>query len=219
MGRVVRFRGGKHREVQELLPWYLTGQLDPAEQDRVLAHLAVCAECQEDVRFQERLGPEIAELPLNVENSWSQMRRMLDAEQAPAPKSKAWPAWHGGFAGPVGLAWRTSPIWGIGALAGALLVAVVAYSPPLGMTGQYRALSARAKPTPGNIMVIFRPETPERSLREALRASHARLVDGPTEADAYVLSVPTLERATALATLRKRTDVVVAQPIDPGAGR
>ncbi len=66
MGRVIRFRGGRHREVQELLPWFLAGSLDAGDQERVSAHLSVCAECQEEVRFQKRLGPQIAELPLDV---------------------------------------------------------------------------------------------------------------------------------------------------------
>lgn len=220
MGRVIGFRGGKHREVQELLPWYLTGRLDPAEQDRVRAHLSVCAECQAEVRFQERLGPEIAQLPLNVEHSWSRMRRMLDADRAPVSRPRPQPpVWGAGSRGPIGVAWRTAPLWGAGALAGAVLVAVVAYSPPFGATAQYHALGARVAPTGGDVMVIFRPDTPERSLRDALRASHARLVDGPTEADAYVLSVPASERATALAALRARAEVVTAQPIDPGPSR
>jgi hypothetical protein len=40
-------------------------------------------------------------------------------------------------------------------------------------------------------------------------------VGGPTEADAYVLSVPMAQRAGALATLRRRADVVMAEPIEP----
>ncbi|HEX5262300.1 MAG TPA: zf-HC2 domain-containing protein [Phenylobacterium sp.] len=219
MGRVIGFRGGKHREVQELLPWYLNGQLDPAEEDRVRAHLSVCAECQAEVRFQERLGPEIAHLPLNVEHSWSRMRRMVEADRAPAGRPRPEPGWGGRSWAPIGVAWRTAPLWGVGALTGALLVAVVAYSPPFGATAQYHALGARVTPTSGNVMVIFRPDTPERSLRGALLAIHARLVDGPTEADAYVLSVPAPEREAALAALRARPEVVTAQPIDPGPSR
>jgi hypothetical protein len=98
-------------------------------------------------------------------------------------------------------------------------VAIVAYSPPFGQSGQYRALSARTAPSAGNLMVIFRPETPERTLREALKASHAQVVGGPTEADAYVLFVPGDEREKSLAILRARAEVLTAQPIDPGSGR
>jgi len=67
-------------------------------------------------------------------------------------------------------------------------------------------------------VVIFRPDTTERQMREALRASNARLVDGPTQADAYVLQIPAARRELALATLRARHEIVLAQPID-GAAR
>jgi hypothetical protein len=90
---------------------------------------------------------------------------------------------------------------------------------PLGRADRYHALSAGPAESSGDMMVIFRPETPERSLRETLRASHARLVGGPTDADAYVLSVPMAERAAALARLRAQADILVAQPIDPGGER
>ena len=47
---------------------------------------------------------------------------------------------------------------------------------------------------------------------------YARLVDGPTQADAYVLQIPAARRELALATLRARHEIVLAQPID-GAAR
>ena len=60
------------------------------------------------------------------------------------------------------------------------------------------------------------PQTSEQTFRETLNASHARLVDGPTAADAYVLRVSPGERDAALATLRRRPDITLAQPIDAG---
>jgi hypothetical protein len=64
--------------------------------------------------------------------------------------------------------------------------------------------------------VVFRPNTPERALREILRASDARLVGGPTEADAYLLQVPAAARVKALARLRREARVVLAEPVDAG---
>jgi len=73
-------------------------------------------------------------------------------------------------------------------------------------------------PSPGgDVLVVFRPETPERAFNAALKASGARIVGGPTEADAYVLSVPMAGRDSALATLRRRSEVVMAEPIEPSA--
>ena len=81
----------------------------------------------------------------------------------------------------------------------------------------YHALGAAPAPALGNVVVIFRPDTSERELRQTLVANHARLVDGPTAADAYVLHVPAAERAGALTRLRGRADIVLAEPIDSGA--
>jgi hypothetical protein len=66
------------------------------------------------------------------------------------------------------------------------------------------------------VVVIFRPDARESAMRQALVAADAHLIDGPTAADAYVLHVPAAERARALAALRARHEVVLAQPLDPG---
>jgi hypothetical protein len=47
-----------------------------------------------------------------------------------------------------------------------------------------------------------------------LNASGAELVGGPTDADAYVLHIPSERRTAALASLRNRPEVVMAEPID-----
>ena len=212
MGRVVRFRGGRHREVQGLLPWYLGGQLDGAERERVEAHLKVCADCRSEVRFQQRLGDEIAHLPLDVEWAWSRMQRRIAEDGAPRA---GWRPQR--IAGALALALRTSPLWGGWTAASVLLVAAVIWLRPLGPDGAYHALAARPARVAADIVVVFRPETPERDLSAALKASGAEIVGGPTEADAYVLSTPLAHRAAALAALRGRSEVIMAQPIDPGS--
>lgn len=226
MGRVIRFRGGQHREVQDLLPWYLAGTLEAAEQARVQAHLGVCAECQADLQLQRRLKAEIVQAPLDVEHGWSQMLKRIEADARPAPQARragagraprSRPSWLGGAVA-LGPAWGAQAVWGGAALAASLAIAGVVWAPALHPAEAYHVLGAKTAAKPGNIVVIFRPDTPERAMREALKASHARLVDGPTAADAYVLSVPAAERAAVLAALRARADVVLAQPIDPGGG-
>ena len=201
-GRVVGFRGGVHKDVEDLLPWYVTGQLEAAEREQVEAHLNVCAACREELEFQRQLEAQIAHLPLDVEQGWSRMRQRRRQEARPGR-------------GAMALAWRSSVAWRGWALAGALAVVAAVWVSPLVQPGLYHALGAKPTAAAGNLMVVFKPDTPEHSLREALRANHARLVGGPTEADAYVLSVPPAERAAALAGLRQRAEIVVAEPIDP----
>lgn len=188
----------------ELLPWYVTGQLDGPEQARVEAHLNGCAECQADVRFQSRLEAEVARLPLDVEEGWSRMRRRLETGRPGRRIARALRL-RAGWLG-----------WGVAAAvtlgAGALLLPALA---PPGSAGGYHALGAAPPSLAGNVVVIFHPDTTERQMRETLRAGGARLVNGPTPADAYVLHVPPAHRQAALATLRGRSDIVLAQPIDP----
>ncbi len=220
MGRIVGFRGGGHREVAELLPWHATGALEPEERERVEAHLSVCADCREELAFQEQLRDMVADTPLDVEHGWARMRHRIDREASRRPRfqPQAWArrAFGGAILAPSGSGGGAVSAWAGWAAAASLLVTagVVWVSPSL-WPAQYHTLSAKVAPTSGNIVVIFKPDTPEHALRDALSASHARVVDGPTQAGGYVLAAPAAERPRALAVLRGRTEVALAQPIDP----
>jgi len=192
-----------HDGLRELLPWYVTGQLDEADAARVEAHLEGCAECQAELRFEERLESEVARLPLEVEAGWARMRRRIESERPPRR-------------GPQNLSIRAPWLgWGVAAALTLSLGLVLAPSlRPAPPDDGYHALGAAPAVEPGNVVVIFRPDTTEKAMREALKATGARLVDGPTPADAYVLRVPAAQRDAALANLRARREIVLAQPID-----
>jgi anti-sigma factor RsiW len=86
----------EHRELRDLLPWYVTGQLDAAEAARVEAHLNECAECEAEIRFEERLEAEVARLPLDVEQGWASGWRRIDQAAAwPTRLRLARPGWAG----------------------------------------------------------------------------------------------------------------------------
>ena len=84
--------------------------------------------------------------------------------------------------------------------------------------GRYRTLSSRAaaQGTQGNLVVSFDPATPERELRRILQASGARVVDGPTASDAYVLAVAPAQAAPVLRRLRAESAVTLAERLDTG---
>jgi anti-sigma factor RsiW len=211
MGDIIHFNGDPHREIQSLLPWYATGRLDVAERAQVEAHLGGCAECQAELGWERRLRAEVAELPVDVEHGWSKLRQELGG----APARRAWfVGLRARFAAPpaTGAAWMP---WALAAQLILILVLGAALA-PIGRPAAYRALGAAATAGTGNIVVIFRPDLQERALRQALRASHARLVDGPTSADAYVLRVPPAERAAILERLRRGGQVELAEPVDAG---
>jgi len=214
MGRIIRLHGDEHREMLTLLPWYVTGQLDAPEHAQVEEHLNGCAECQAEVRFQRRLEAELPHPPMmDVEQSWQRMRRQLDRDQAPVGLGARLAAIKPGLA----RGWRVGGPWLGWGLAACMALVAGASAPLSSGLAAYHALGAAPAPALGNVVVIFRPDTSERELRQTLVANHARLVDGPTAADAYVLHVPAAERAGALTRLRGRADIVLAEPIDSGA--
>lgn len=193
-----------HDEASELLPWFVTGRLDPDEQAMVAAHVAGCAECQAEVTFQKQLEAEVARLPLDVERGWSRMRSRIEANDDVPPAAArrgARGAWIG---------------WGVAATFA--VVAGVSWLPQA-QGPQYHVLGEAPSSVPGpeqggNVVVVFHPDTTERQMRETLTAGGARLVDGPTAAGGYVLAVPAAKRAAVLAALRARANVVLAEPID-----
>jgi anti-sigma factor RsiW len=218
-GDIVHLHGDPHEAIQALLPWYVTGRLEPADQAEVEAHLAGCAECQAELKAERRLSAEVAALPIDIEQGWATLRREIESERD-GPEAAA----------PIVLASRRRPrgAWlvggaiaaqlGVVAVLGVMMLTVQrpATTAQRAPQGDYHVLGARAAPTAavGNAMVIFRPDASERALRDVLRASHARLVDGPTDTDAYVVRIPPAERAAALARLKARPEIEWVQPID-----
>jgi hypothetical protein len=208
-GRIIRLHGGPHDEIRALLPWYVTGRLEAGDHARVAAHLKTCRACQEDVEFERRLEVEVAAAPMDVEQGWMAMRRRL--AQTPARRR---------LSDRLGGLWQT-PTWLGWALASQALLIVAAGAltlrdkSPAPPAAVYRALGAPTRPTAGNALLMFRPDTPERVLRRILQVADARLIDGPTAAGAYVVKVPSAERSRVLARLRARPEVTLAQPLDP----
>jgi hypothetical protein len=93
-------------------------------------------------------------------------------------------------------------------------VAFAAWFLPLASQPAYQTLGSSEAPAAANLIVMFRPETREADMREALNTSGASLVGGPTSAGAYLLHVPANGRTSALARLRADEDVTMAQAID-----
>src|SRR5665213_1316713 len=95
MGRIIRLHDESHWELQSLLPWYVTGRLDPAEHARVEAHVAGCEECQEELRFERVLADNVKTLPLDADVSWRRMESRLKAEPQRRPANLLTSPWTG----------------------------------------------------------------------------------------------------------------------------
>jgi len=215
--RIIPLPRDHHRDLKALLPWYAAGRLEGAEQAEVRAHLDHCAECQADMREEVVLAAHLTALPasgssFDVEQGWAAISRQLERE---APKGSPLKAWIERILAPRPGAETPWLRWAVAAQFCLMLVmggAIWRIEQP----ARYHALGSAPASRAANIVVIFRPETPEKDLRAILKSNDARLVDGPTEADAYLLYVPSAGRPAALVKLRRQTQVVLAEPVDAG---
>jgi hypothetical protein len=187
-GRVLDFAMHTHHEAQRLLPWLANGTLEPGEGGWLHGHLDHCAECRRGLQELQALhvailasAPSPAAAAAAAEAGWRRMRSRIAA-----------PLGHAHATAPGTRATRRAPRWLAWALAAqALLVAAlgIAWWASRAPPPAYHTLGSAPLPA-GDLLVVFDPRISEAQLRRLLDASDARIVDGPTDAGAYVLSVP-----------------------------
>jgi hypothetical protein len=213
--RIVKLNASTHQAAQELLPWFVTDRLLPEEKAMVQEHLQCCAICQADVDFQRQL----TELTLptqstaDVDAAFAKLRPKLTARPRATPTvplasfvRRIWAE----FAG----SWMR---WALGAqLATIGALCIMLLQPD--HDAAYRGLGQSGNHA-GNIVVTFKPQTSEQELRRILHAASARVVDGPTVTDAYLLNVEEDHREHALAQLRSEPAVVLAESLESGSKR
>ena len=195
-----------HKEAEELLPWYVTGQLDPDERLVVDAHLASCAHCRRQLSFERSMVDEFSALTPSIDSGWARLRQRIDS-----PRS-----WRERAGRELAAAWTMLARPSVAALAAVQLVFVeIAGSVLLSLNRRsYRGLGTEAAPQSANVLAMFRPDTTESQMRALLKGSGATLVGGPTQADAYLLRVAPKSREGAVRRLRADRHVLMAQPID-----
>lgn len=199
----------EHREAEELLPWYATGQLDAADRARVDVHLASCAACQRQVAMERRLIDEFQALTPEVESGWARVRARIEPRQRrlPQPRLKLgeyWASLSNALRQPLVTTLAAAQVAFV-VIAGGLLV----MSRPA-----YQALGSGAAPTSANAIVMFRADATDGDMRSALRNADASMVAGPTSAGAWLLHVDPARRQQALARLRSDDEVQLAEAID-----
>lgn len=208
-----------HHAVRDLLPWFVAGTLDAAESRLVDAHLQTCAACRGEVEWERQLREaNNVELPArDVNRAFAALRARL-----PAPARAATPSWRERLQ-----AWRENVLprpwlgWALAAqtamIAGLVVVLASTRVQMADETHTYRALSRPAAAEPARLVVAFAPHTEVAELRRVLLASGARIVDGPTAADAYILAVAAEKLDAAVQQLRAEKSVLLVQPLEAKA--
>jgi anti-sigma factor RsiW len=198
--KVIALDVDPHAAVQALLPWHAIGQLDSEDAAQVDRHLAACPKCREEFEFERRM---LAAQPLptavtgDVDRGWASMRKLIRSDQRAQQRPQ--------------VLWLR---WILGAQFAVIAILFVLIVLPPADTAMYRTLGAPMAGGAADAVVIFRPDATEEQIRLALRASGARIVDGPTASNAYLLSLAGEHPVEAIGRLRAQPSVSLAESLD-----
>ena len=217
-GHVLPFEGRSHRDVERLLPWYANATLDASERDLVHAHLSECAQCRSELATLHAQMDALDDDPSHdaaTDHDWHRLRGRLHVQRPAAARSP----WMRARCG-----WRTAAPWMRVALAAQLAVVAVLGAfllrdaTPTQPEAAYRTLSAsNAVPVSNDdtLLVVFDPRLTDAQLRELLGANHARIVDGPNTAGAFLVAAPTGQAELVRNALRASPGVAMAERLAP----
>ena len=206
---VVRIDPAAHKVADALLPWFANGTLEGEERAFVERHLRECPRCRQEVDWLRKLYAACVagEASPDTPAVFRKLRRRLEA-----PRSR--------FRS-LSLHRASWTRWAMGAQL-ALIVALSAlWVYDTEREPAYRTLGALpvVAPPAGALVVVFDPSTSEAEMRRVMREADARVVDGPTRSNAYVLAVPAARREQAIETLKSERAVALVEALDPERSR
>ena len=212
--RIVTINDTTHEQVQKLLPWFVVDTLRGEELALVNQHLHICPECQADFAWQCKLQATapVSDVKPDVDRAFAKLRARIDTAQHKITQHKTKGSSLFGQLKPFSFGNRHWMQWALVAQFSIIIVLAFLIATPYGNFATYRALAANTSSS-GNMVVVFKPTTSEQALRRILNHAGARIVDGPTVTDAYLLSVPEERLVTTLQSLRSDSEVVLAESL------
>jgi hypothetical protein len=225
-GNLLQFSGSPHDAAMRLLPWLVNGTLDGEQKMLVDMHLQECRICRTELaslhalqaacadELDERLpAPAFARLRARVASE----RPAAGASAGDVPLRTRLRGWLAG--------WQQAPGWVRGAVIAqaCLLVVVLGVSmlaDPAAQPARYRTLGgASAAAVAGGeatMLLVFAPELDQAGTQRLLMGNGARIIDGPTDAGAYVVAVDASRAAAALQALRTARGVQLVEALQDG---
>lgn len=209
-----------HQQIQLLLPWYMNQSLQPEERHQVESHIQHCLLCRGELVNLRKLAEavtELSDLEVAAETSFASLRSKLPArasENVPSIASVKTP-----------MLTRLPKFSRQGAVRFAMAATLVLAIVPLTLhtvqtntADNFYTLSA-ARPEQANgkqLRVVFTKSLPSSEVDEILAAIHGQRMDEPNSVGAFTVRLdrvdsPKLEDAIAL--LRSRSDVLLAEPV------
>lgn len=218
-GHILPFETHAHRDVERLLPWYANGTLDDEDAQRVAAHLGDCAACRAEVGALQAVihagePKPSAEDARDADRAWMHMRQRLHAvHRAPIARfdwRRVRAGWNG--AAPWMRVALAAQCAAVAVLAAFAFRAEVAPEPQTFHTLSATASQASSQDT---LLVVFDPRLTDAQLRELLGANHARIVDGPNAAGAFLVAAPPGQAEPVRNALRASSGVAMAERLAP----
>lgn len=209
-----------HQQIQLLLPWYMNQSLQPEERQQVESHIRQCLLCRRELVSLRKLAEavtELSDLEVAAETSFASLRSKLPARASDKSLSNS-SAKTPKLAGLSKLSRQSAVQF---AMAATLLLAIIPLTMHTVQTNtadNYYTLSA-AKPelaTGKQLRVVFAKSLSSTEVAAILATIYAQRVDEPNSIGAFTIKLdsvdsPKLEDAIAL--LRSRPDVLLAEPI------
>jgi anti-sigma factor RsiW len=212
--RIIPFDAATHKVAHVLLPWWVNGTLEGDERAFVERHLVECPECRQEVEWLRELhaaciageatpGASVAFRNLRRQMEEPRGRDSLTGLRQLRIRTRRW--WQ----------WALAAEFAVIVVLGGLLL-TGADNPAL-----YRTLGAGNAKTPatGSLVVVFDPATTEAEVHRILRSAKARIVDGPTRANAYVLEVAPGQADRAAQAIKAERATLLLESLGPPNAR
>lgn len=213
-----------HREIIELLPWYLNATLDEDERKSVETHLAGCPDCALELQSLAKVRSAADKLgnqapppsPVLLNRALAQIEdyertKPQAGRRRSAPSGSFWSRVAGFWTG----AGLRSPAFAGALIAVQLLLLVILGAVALRQHNSiqsYMTLTGPSAPET-RIAVAFSDGASEQEIRQAILEIHGTIVDGPSALGLYTIKIPipperTGEIEQVLGTLRQNTRVI-----------
>jgi predicted anti-sigma-YlaC factor YlaD len=191
-----------------LLPWSVTGRLDPDDAARVDAHLRDCAECRAAQAVERSLAAVVAAEDAVTPSPAAPLNAFMARLERERPSARTG----------LGRRVRERRLL-VGAVAvqalviAGLVAGLLVRQPP----AEYATLSRAPTAAAGTLHVVFDADASLAQVQTALARAGARIVDGPGEAGVYTLATAAgAPPGDALETLRSEPIVRFASPVAGG---
>jgi hypothetical protein len=175
----------EHREVLELLPWYINGTLAGSERDRIERHVSECLPCNAALKEERRLHSLVqdqASIPVGPEHGIKDLWLRVDRGNQRREFSLSLPTVGYGLAA---------------ALGGAVVWAYFALNnSPTGSTAEYATLSSVSESEPARVDIVFFEEPSSDELNALIDEFGGVLIGGPSELGRYTIALKTGTEST-----------------------